>query len=105
MEKIEKRTNGVWFYRDDSDLSIRHRTAYEKSLTSNHAVRVRSGMYYYKGYEVEWHEEGAKDYQWSYGEVGGHWSDVEFVKTKAECLKDIDSNIEWDKERTEFVDE
>ena len=98
------RETRFWFDRDDSDLSVRHRTAYEKSLTSNHAVRVHGGMYYYKGYEVEWHEDRAKNYQWSYGKVGDHWSDTEFAKTKTECIKDIDGIIEWDKKHSEFVD-
>jgi hypothetical protein len=50
----------VWFYRFNNELAKRHRTAYEKSLTSEHAIRVHKGSYYYKGYEIDWERKELK---------------------------------------------
>ena len=74
----------IWFYKFNDEIALKHREAYEKSLKSNHAVKVHSGSYYYKGYEIQWGEGRAKDYQWSFRKVSFYPEDNEFCKTKAE---------------------
>lgn len=87
----------IWFYKFHDDIAKKHRAAYEKSLTSAHAIKVRAGSYYYKGYEVDYNEERCKDYQWRYRKVDEYPEDSEFVKTKAECLANIEGLIEYNK--------
>lgn len=82
-----------WFYSIDTTLAKMHRIAYEKSLSSNHAVRVYSGTYYYKGYEVDYSVERGKGYQWAYRFVKDQIDNMEFATTKKECLLCIDNEI------------
>lgn len=89
-----------WFYRFQDARALRHREAYEKSLQSDHPIRVRGGMYYYKGYEINWGEERHKDYQWGYTLVSEWPTDWEFCRTKAECVADIEGIIEYENRKS-----
>lgn len=86
-----------WFDVSKSSLAERHKTAYLKSLRSIHAVRVHAGMYQYKGYEINHDAERAAGYQWAYQPVG-KYTDTEFTKTKAICIRYIDSYLDDVKE-------
>lgn len=78
--------NGIWFNLGNSDLHIMHRKAYEKSLKCNHAVKVVSGSYYYKGFEIE--KSGGDKYPWNYRHPSE--TECESVQTKADAMMCID---------------
>lgn len=82
-----------WFYSEGTTLAEMHRIAYEKSLSSNHAVRVYSGKYYYRGYEVDYSVERGSGYRWAYRAVKDRMGSMEFATTKKECLLCIDNEI------------
>ena len=95
---IDKR---LWFYKDNSELCKKHREAYEKSLNCNHAVKVHSKMYYYKGYEVSASEERIAKYRWGYVKVSYYPEDMEVCNSKAEAMMNIDGIIEFENNNKE----
>lgn len=86
-----KRT--IWFYKFNDEHAKKHRAAYEKSLNSNHATKVHSGSYYYRGYEIDFDSERQKDCQWKCKLIGGYSEDVSFAGTKVECMKYVDNEL------------
>ena len=64
-----------------------HREAYEKSLKSNHAVKVHSSEYYYRGFEIS--KDGGAECPWNYGRPEEH--DHESAASKREAMEFIDS--------------
>lgn len=78
--------NEMWFNLGNSHLHIMHRKAYEKSLKCNHAVKVVSGSYYYKGFEIE--KSGGTEYPWNYRKPSE--TECECVPTKADAMMCID---------------
>ena len=88
--KYMERDLTIWFNRNDSELSVMHRKAYEKSLKCGHAIKVHRGSYYYKGYELT--DCGSREHPWNYrkpSETG-----VESAKTKSLAMAYIDSEVE-----------
>ena len=85
-----------WFYKSSDALAKVHREAYERSLLSTHPIKVRAGVYYYKGYEINYNEERAKGYKWGYVLVSNYPEDWEFARTKSECVSDIDGIIAYE---------
>lgn len=84
----------MWFDMTNSELAVKHRNAYHKSLSSSHPIKVHAGMYYYKGYEVNTEEGRARDYMWGYRTPGD--INMDFCKTKKECIYNIDCGLsEW----------
>lgn len=83
MFKLKK--SEIWFYMDNEKICILHRTAYEKSLKCDHAVKVHDGEYYYKGYQIS--KDGGRDYPWNYGRPDeiSH----EAAQTKKEAMETI----------------
>lgn len=83
-----------WFENSNSEIAIRHKNAYNKSIKEQRCVKVHSGSYYYKGFEIT-HSEGADYWNWKNpSEI-----DSEFATSKKECIETIDSLI-----KTELID-
>lgn len=81
--------NTPWFYTpglNKDSLAKQHRAAYEKSLKSRHAVKVHSGTYYYRGFEIS--KDGGRECPWNYTRVGDF--DQEAAETKALAMAYID---------------
>lgn len=81
-----------WFYSDrlgKDDLAKRHREAYEKSLTSKHAVKAQAGTYYYKGYEIS--DMGSRECPWCYNRPEDDDFDKEWAPTKRAAMEYIDA--------------
>jgi hypothetical protein len=83
--------NRVWFYKRNDAVAHAHRAAYEKSLNCNHAVKVHSGQYYYKGFEVS--KDGGRECPWNYCKVGADDFFREAAETKKLALEYIDCII------------
>ena len=84
----------IWFYDKPFDsrskfLYEAHRKAYEKSLKCDHAVKVHSGTYYYKGYEIS--NDGGRECPWNYNKVGASDFDREAAETKKLAMEYIDN--------------
>lgn len=75
-----------WFDEIKSETARKHKAAYEKSLKSDHAVKVHEGEYYYRGFNIS--KDGGRDYPWNYGRPSeiSHESAV----TKREAMETID---------------
>lgn len=75
-----------WFDVISSESARAHKAAYEKSLKSNHAVKVIEGSYYYRGYEIT--KDGGSECPWNYGKP----SEIshEAAATKREAMENID---------------
>jgi hypothetical protein len=84
----------LWFYHNESNIAIKHRKAYEQSLISKTSVKVHSGTYYYRGYEINFSAERGRDYRWAFMSVDSSLCDAEFMRTKSLCIKAIDALIE-----------
>lgn len=83
--------NTPWFYDprlNKDSLAKNHRTAYEKSLKSRHAVKVHSGTYYYRGFELS--KDGGRECPWNYNRPGASDFDREAAETKALAMAYID---------------
>jgi hypothetical protein len=76
----------LWFNRNDDEISVMHRKAYEKSLKCSHAVKVHSGSYYYRGFEIE--KTGGTECPWNYGMPSE--TEHEGVKSKWVAIQCID---------------
>lgn len=87
--KYMERDLTIWFNRNDDEISVMHRTAYEKSLKCNHAVKVHSGSYYYRGYEIE--KTGGTECPWNYRKPSE--TECEGVKSKAIAMWNIDNEL------------
>ena len=85
----------AWFeYRvgNNDQLAEKHEAAYKKSLTTNRAIKVHSGCYYYRGWELN--DDGyARDYKWSY-ENPYEYDSKEWASTMAKAKEYIDWIIE-----------
>ena len=84
----------LWFYRNESNISIKHREAYERSLISKTSIKVHRGTYYYRGYEINFSIERGRNYRWAFMPVDSSLCDAEFMRTKSLCIKAIDALIE-----------
>lgn len=79
-----------WFYSSitcNGSIATMHRTAYEKSMKSSHAVKVHSGTYYYRGWEIS--NDGGKECPWNYENPTEHGS-REAAETKRQAMEYID---------------
>lgn len=85
-----------WFYSERlgrDDLARRHREAYEKSLTSKHAVKAQCGTYYYRGYEIS--NEGSREFPWSYNRADAAYDfDKEWAETKKLAMSYVDDILD-----------
>ena len=83
----------AWFYNErlcKGETATAHREAYEKSLKSRRAVKVHSGCYYYRGYEVA--KDGGTECPWNYNRPEADDFDRESAETKKiamECIDEI----------------
>lgn len=82
-----------WFYNLNNDTSLKYRTAYEKSLNNACSVKVHSGVYFYKGYEINYDREREKGYQWEIDNNKGIESNEGFYSTKRDCMLAVDELI------------
>lgn len=80
--------NTAWFYTDNTEICLKHRKAYEKSLKSKNAVKVISGVYYYRGFEIS--KDGGSEYPWNYNKPENSDFDREAATTKKEAMAFID---------------
>lgn len=83
--------NTPWFYiprLGGDELAKQHRAAYEKSLKSRHAVKVHSGTYYYRGFELS--KDGGSEFPWNYSRPDADDFDREAAETKALAMAYID---------------
>lgn len=88
MTYLDYTKDSRWFYIFNDDTALKHRAAYEKSLTSKSAVKVHAGTYYYRGYEIS--DGGCRDYPWSYNRPEDSDFDREWAPTKREAMEYID---------------
>ena len=75
-----------WFTNSNTPQAEIHRELYHKSLSNtSKAYKVRSGCYYYRGFQIDYSGERGSEYKWAYREP----NDIEFnfCKTKTECMK------------------
>ena len=84
----------IWFYHNKSNIAIKHREAYERSLISKTSIKVHSGTYYYRGYEINFSAERGRNYKWAFMAVDNSSWNAEFMRTKSLCIKAIDALIE-----------
>lgn len=80
-----------WFENPDNhnrELCEMHRKAYEKSLKSEHAVKVHAGMYYYKGFEIS--NDGGRECPWNYNRPEASDFDSGYAETKRIAMESID---------------
>lgn len=87
----------IWFYNprlNSGELARQHRAAYEKSLKSRHAVKVHSGTYYYRGFEVS--KDGGRDCPWCYNRPDASDFDKGWAETKALALAYVDDILKED---------
>ena len=89
----------IWFNTSNSELHVMHRKAYEKSLKCNHAVKVTSGSYYYKGFEIE--KTGGNEYPWNYRKPSE--TECEVAQSKAIAMLEIDEILKGEIDLCDIV--
>lgn len=84
-----------WFnspYVKQNELTEACRNAYNKSLTSKHAVKVFSGSYFYRGYELT--KDGGSECPWNYNRPEDNDFNREYAETKKQAMENIDSILD-----------
>ena len=105
MTEKKLTANTPWFYIKDDVFAQAHRAAYEKSLKSRHAVKIRgghewfTGFYYYRGFSVD--HAGTKALPWMCYPIGGTKEDLWFARTKKQAMADIDDILSKEAEQHE----